>query len=481
MSLTIEIVKVSFGYKDLTRKGITVIGFLTMCFLAQGQKQYQNWELSQTISLDFSTNPPGFTRKNTLNQADGGASISDSTGQLLFYGGGTKLYNREHAVMPHGSGLTAGNASTQSMLIVPNPVVDTLYYVFTTEEAGHPAGFMYNIINLTADSGRGDVSKSNIPLFAPCAEKQAAIRKLGDCGYWVIAHELNSSNFRVFQVDEYGVNPANEDEIAIQSIGLGHGDDSDGQMKFSQDGTMLTIINRDSSAVELFDFDLFSGKISNPRFAKLGGYLAGVAFSSSGSSLFVTQRDRLHQFDLSGEVTAESFAINRRVLGTTSWSGGYFKSLHLCPDSLVWVAVSNGVFFGQIINPDGLGNANYVHQSFPVVGSVVKGSMNDFTVGLDWDNSSCNGVHPPRIDSTLYFFTYVTPNGDGFNDVFFIKNIHLYPKSIIRIFNSLGELIFEEEGYSNNWSPSHLDAGTYYYQLEQEGGEVFRDKLTIVN
>lgn len=171
----------------------------------------------------------------------------------------------------------------------------------------------------------------------------------------------------------------------------------------------------------------------------------------------------------------------RETFASPSSESHSFKGLYLCPDGLIWLGVSEFNHFAHLTDTDNYASVNYVQLGFHIYKSVIKGSMNDFTVGLDWDNSSCKGVHPPRIDSTLHFYTYVTPNGDEFNDVFFIENIHLYPKSIIRIINSLGEIIFEEEGYDNNWSPSHLDGGTYYYQLVQMDGEVFRGKLTIVN
>lgn len=483
MEMILKKLSVSFVVRKLIRTTLIVVGCLLVCFLSQGQKQYWNWETSTNISLDFSTNPPDFTRGNEATQTQGGAAISDSSGQLLFYGGGFRLTNRDHQTMPNGLGVGAANASTQSILIVPNPVVDSLYYVFTTDESGKAAGFQYSVVNMTKDNGRGDVTKKNVPLFKPCTEGQAAIRKLGDCGYWVVAHEVGNSNFRVYQVDEYGVNPAIEAAIAIQEVGYPHVKDLDEQIKFSQDGTMLAMLNRDNLGVELFDFDLLTGEISNPRFANVGTYLQSVEFSRSGKTMFVDQRHILHKFDLSGAVTNESLNDSqyRGTIAFTNSDLGYFRGLYLCPDDLVWVGVSDKVFFGQISEPDNYGSVSYSHQGFRTEGSKNQGYMNDFTVGLDWDNSSCNGVHPPRIDSTLHFYTYVTPNGDEFNDVFFIKNIHLYPKSVIRIFNSLGEIIFEEEGYGNNWSPSHLDGGTYYYQLEQEGGEVFRGKLTIVN
>ncbi|MGB4773615.1 MAG: gliding motility-associated C-terminal domain-containing protein [Daejeonella sp.] len=61
----------------------------------------------------------------------------------------------------------------------------------------------------------------------------------------------------------------------------------------------------------------------------------------------------------------------------------------------------------------------------------------------------------------------VTPNGDGFNDVWEIHNIDKYPSNQVKIFDRAGRLVFSQRGYNNNWGAEineHLvEANTYYY------------------
>jgi gliding motility-associated-like protein len=45
----------------------------------------------------------------------------------------------------------------------------------------------------------------------------------------------------------------------------------------------------------------------------------------------------------------------------------------------------------------------------------------------------------------------MTPNGDGYNDQWYIKNEYLLPIEIIRIYNRWGELIFETTDDSERW------------------------------
>jgi len=66
----------------------------------------------------------------------------------------------------------------------------------------------------------------------------------------------------------------------------------------------------------------------------------------------------------------------------------------------------------------------------------------------------------------------ITPNGDGRNEYFSIKNIESYPDNHLRIFNRWGEQGFESRQYNNNWNGTFqntavpLPEGTYYYLFD---------------
>jgi len=64
--------------------------------------------------------------------------------------------------------------------------------------------------------------------------------------------------------------------------------------------------------------------------------------------------------------------------------------------------------------------------------------------------------------------TAFTPNGDGANDLFVIKDLELYPNNEIQIFNRWGNQVYHATSYMQNgrtWDGSNLSAGTYYYIL----------------
>lgn len=64
----------------------------------------------------------------------------------------------------------------------------------------------------------------------------------------------------------------------------------------------------------------------------------------------------------------------------------------------------------------------------------------------------------------------MTPNGDGINDRFIIKNIDSYPGNELKIFDRSGRLIYTKRGYQNEWdgkvNGKALEEGTYYFMLD---------------
>lgn len=75
----------------------------------------------------------------------------------------------------------------------------------------------------------------------------------------------------------------------------------------------------------------------------------------------------------------------------------------------------------------------------------------------------------------------VTPNGDGFNDVFVIENVEFFPGTKIKVFNRWGLEVYSSDDYKNDWDVrstskldvggDHLPEGTYYYLIELGGEE----------
>jgi gliding motility-associated-like protein len=89
------------------------------------------------------------------------------------------------------------------------------------------------------------------------------------------------------------------------------------------------------------------------------------------------------------------------------------------------------------------------------------------------------------VNQVIFIPNVLTPNADGFNDTWFIKNIELFPKNEVQIVNRWGDIVFQTNDYQNNWdgnySGGNLPAGTYYYILNV-GGQwgILKGDVTII-
>ncbi|MBV7529104.1 Ig-like domain-containing protein [Chitinophaga sp. sic0106] len=80
-----------------------------------------------------------------------------------------------------------------------------------------------------------------------------------------------------------------------------------------------------------------------------------------------------------------------------------------------------------------------------------------------------------KSDFNLTATNMLTPNGDGINDTWVIKNIDMYRQNELKIFDRSGRLVYSAKQYTNNWNGTvngqPLSEGTYYYILEFENGK----------
>ncbi|MEI3802550.1 MULTISPECIES: MBG domain-containing protein [unclassified Chitinophaga] len=91
-----------------------------------------------------------------------------------------------------------------------------------------------------------------------------------------------------------------------------------------------------------------------------------------------------------------------------------------------------------------------------------------------------------KEDYKLEATNILTPNGDGKNDLWVVKNIDMYPQNEVKIFDRSGRMVFHQRGYTNNWNGTvngqRLAEGTYYYIIDLGGNTPkFKGFITIVN
>lgn len=74
----------------------------------------------------------------------------------------------------------------------------------------------------------------------------------------------------------------------------------------------------------------------------------------------------------------------------------------------------------------------------------------------------------------------ITPNGDGANDFFWIEGIEFFPVNTVELYNRWGQRVFSAQNYTNQFSPTELEAGTYIYKVILPDKPLIQGALKIV-
>ena len=86
--------------------------------------------------------------------------------------------------------------------------------------------------------------------------------------------------------------------------------------------------------------------------------------------------------------------------------------------------------------------------------------------------ANCDGgAERPKLIAASGF----SPNGDGVNDTWVLRNIEFYPGAVIKVYNRWGARVLEVKNYANDWNGQFgddlLPDGTYFYVADLPNAE----------
>ncbi len=267
---------------------LAFFSFAVPCARAQ---QANIWYFGDHAGLNFNTSPPTALMNSQMYTHEGCATISDSTGNLLFYTDGRNIWNRIHQVMPNGTGLLGHESSTHSAIVIPKPGSNTIYYVFTADADEHAGadGYNYSELDMTLNGGLGDVTANkNILLYAPSTEKLTAASHANGIDIWVITKDKANHTYRSYLVTCSGVNinPVLSTVAPITGNILGY---KTGCIKVSPDGTKIASARNLEGKWDLLKFNNTTGIISDriliTQSNQIGIY--GVEFSPNSQMVYL--------------------------------------------------------------------------------------------------------------------------------------------------------------------------------------------------
>ncbi|WP_188457778.1 T9SS type B sorting domain-containing protein [Psychroflexus planctonicus] len=391
-------------------KALFLFIFILLCSLqltAQGEAN--NWYFGEFAGITFNTNPPSSLSDGQLSTLEGCSSISDTSGNLLFYTDGRTVWDKEHNIMPNadyfgGTGLMGDPSSTSSGLIVPHPSEPNLYYIFTVDEPhqdnanaypnqgpadqfGNPLpyydegpdyaipqeddgfnnGFNYSLVDMNLRNGLGNIveDQQNIHLVTydeddpeeikyKCAEKITAVVNDNCNSIWVITHFVN--RFYAFSIDENGVDP----NPVVTEIGPTIPLDSYrrgalGYLKASPEGNKLLTANLqdkysslNTGNVYLYDFNNATGEVENPILLKENILAYGVEFSPNSKVAYATSSADLVQWNLEVEdIQSTEYTIENVT--------GMGVAIQLAPDGKIYFPQQQTQMLNVINFPNNLG------------------------------------------------------------------------------------------------------------------------------
>ena len=357
--------------------------FIFFLFNSQliAQLQTNIWYFGNQAGITFSTVPPSALIDGQMNTDEGVSTISDASGNLLFYTNGVTVWNKNHVPMSNGNGTLLGNKSTTQTLIVPKPGSNVIYYIFTADFQGAFSGgdgyLRYSEVDMNLAAGLGNVTANkNIALWTPSTEKITAVLHCNRKDIWVISHDYNSDQFRTFLVTSAGVNTVSPMLTNTGSSHAGVGVNCIGYMKVSPYGNKLACAVRGHVSslgfVELFDFNNATGVVSNP--VTLVANTAndyGIEFSPDGTKLYVSRISgiagyplQLYQYNLCAGSNAAIISSQ-----TIIDAGNSTSAMQLGRDNKIYVSRFNKDSLGVINNPNASGLAcNYVKNGIFLAG-----------------------------------------------------------------------------------------------------------------
>jgi hypothetical protein len=271
-------------------------------------KHDYHWTFGNSCHIQF---PNGGSPVNAGPQSfstqEGCATISDASGQLLFYTDGQKLWDSANASVPVLLSVGGNLTSTHSAIIVPPAGGGSRYHIFAVDSWEAPGSARPVTHTLVTVAGSAvSVQLSSGPAALPigpvrAAERLAAISHKDCSKYWVIALNIDAAlgTLHALRVDG-DAQPTVTVTTPYPWPGVSH----QYCVKFSRDGTLFAVVT--PGTIDILNFDratgLFTPHSQIIGFTKTKNRPYGVEFSPNGKYLYFTDQ-------LAGNV-------RRHVIGT---------------------------------------------------------------------------------------------------------------------------------------------------------------------
>ncbi len=396
-------------YKPLI---VIYLVFLCNSLNAQEFNRACIWYFGRYAGLNFNNGNPYPIYDGQINDGTlrGNTSMCDTSGNILFYSNGKRMWNKDHTYMSSTATVFPGSFKIVSF---PKPGSDYLFYVFSVPYYDPPVGTLgntyYRLVDMTLNGGHGDYGELiDIEAAWDAACKITATKHDNKEDIWVITRKYVDDKYAAFLITSDSVNlqpiisPA---PVKTEYPGTG----TAGQMKVSYNKKYL--INCDmggdtpegNDIVEVCKFNcssgvvdyLYSFQLRDPAIYPHDFRTFGVEFSPDSKLLYLSANvgadsGMIYQFDMQDIEDSVSFLQSKKFIGMSH----YMHEMQLGRDGRIYIAG----------NPEGSSGSPYlaiINKPWEI------GSDCDFdSCGISLDPGLATACLPNLLNDYLYRFDF---------------------------------------------------------------------------
>jgi hypothetical protein len=495
-------------------KKITLIKCYSLLILSlvlinnlNAQKENNNWYFGDKgLNFNDGTLPPTIILNSAMSTDGSSASVSDSSGNLLFYTNGVNIWNTNNQTMPNGTGIKGTPDINQSVVIIPDPSNSDRFYVITNGPITQiERGIFYTVVDMSLEGGLGDVDilQKNMVLFENISgvvenvsTNMTSVLNPNDNTYWLVIFGFGDEQGPLdtlfsYKVDATGISLVNQTTFTF-NLTLSVENSNGGQMKISPDGQTLALIHNtvgagrggefeEAQSIFTFDFDSLTGVVSllnDSIFLDNSLYCYGVEFSPDSNFLYVSSTNELIDGTglNGGTPVGRIYQIEHKISNSSLliYNGlDPIYGLQSAIDGKIYAVNSSGNL-GVINTPNisGAAGANYIH------GDILLGTSTAYKELPQLVPDILLNVETKKAKQPLIM-------GNPFKEEIKIK-FKVIQDYTIELFSSSGALV-KSLIYDNmrNRKPYEVDTSdlpvdTYYLIIRDEQSQIWYDTMLKV-